>query len=88
MTEKERGGGEDTYMCMIISAINMYVQHRYKQINFLVTLTHTPVLVYRIATMTAMIKRFFLYTCTQHLVKIRDLNTRISLQSHEHTNSY
>ena len=60
MTEKERGGGEDTYMCMIISAINMYVQHRYKQNNFLVTLTHTPVLVYRIATMTVMIIRFFL----------------------------
>ena len=47
-------------MCMIISAINMYVQHRYKQINFLVTLTHTPVQVYRIATMTVMRKRFFL----------------------------
>ena len=60
MTEKERGGGEHTYMCMIISAINMYIQHRYKQINFLVTLTHTPVQVHRIATMTVMIIRFFL----------------------------
>ena len=74
MTEKERGVGEDTYMCMIISAINMYIQHRYKQINFLVTLTHTPVQVHRIATMTVMIIRSFLYTCRKHkiLVKIRN----------------
>ena len=58
--QRKKEEGEKTYMCMIISAINMYVQHRYKQINFLVTLTHTPVQVYRIATMTVMIIRFLL----------------------------
>ena len=77
MTEKERGGGEDTYMCMIISAINMYAQHRYKQINFLVSLTHTPVQVYRIATMTVMIIRFFLVHLHTTFGENQELNSRI-----------